>query len=254
MSEQEQAAQPEKEFQPVVMGIDPRELTVLVASIVGEALKPILEKIGAAGKVDHELLGQSIGRNVASGIASTQRRKVSIGEYLAKPHSPNRKDISVKLTRVCCQNGFYLSEAVLTDEEILLFNALTHSGRYCDRFVEVAVIVNGADTEVDLRFPNATADQRFALREHVEYSPRRHRSVLQAMLEMIVEEQKLERSEKEVEDAMRAEVREIARERLNRNKRQEELNTAPAQGHIGRNKAYLEAKAKADAKEAATNA
>jgi len=265
MSEEKNEAQAtEKEYQPVVMGIDPAELVKLVSVVVGQTLAPVFEKLNpllerlSTPSLDADRLGAVIGQNVANGIASTQRRKVSIGEYLAKPHSPNRKDINAKLKRVCMQNGFYLSESVLTDNEIYLLNEITHSGRYCDRFVEVAVLFEEGNQQVDIRFSNATADQRFALREHVEYSPRRHGSVFEALLEMIVEDQKLERSEREVESAMKDEVRAIARERLERQRSgetpQEPEKVRAAQGHVGQSKAYLEAKARAEAKRASAEA
>jgi len=249
-------------FTPQVAMIDPKELVTLVASTVAEVLKPLLDKIGSNNT---DLISQKIGEGVAAGIASTQRRKVSFGEYIAKPHSPNRQDLSIKLHRVCMQNGFYLADSLLTDNEIYLLNKITHSGRYCDRFVEVAVLVDGAESQVDIRFPNATADQRFALREHVDYSPRRHRTVFQAMLEQIVDEQDQERAEKEVDEEMRNQVRAIARERLNRQATSNEneakplpLNaepgTRPGQGHIGGSKNFREAQERAAAKEAARHA
>lgn len=226
---------PERTPQPVVVGVDPKELVQLVAATVAEALKGFNFGGQRQQQIDYDQLGQSIGANVASGIAATQRRKVSFGEYIARPHSyahPTPESMSIKLKRSCFQNGVMLAEASLSDKEVLLLNEITHSGRYLDRFVEVAFNVNGATEEIDVRFSNATPDQRFMLREHIDYSPKRHGSPFEAMLEEIVREQKLEREEVEIEKDARAAVR----------------AKRPGQGHIGGSKAYQEAVARREAK------
>lgn len=210
-NEQQDSAAPTP--QPIVAGIDPKELVALVASTVGEVLKPFLAKLGTAG-VDTEALGASIGRNVASGIASTQRRKVTFGEYIAKPHSPNRQNIALKLTRPTFQNGFWLSDSVLTDDEIAMLNTISHSGRYCDRFVEIGIGVNGIDQELHINFPNATADDRIRFRDHIHFDPRKHKTPFEAMLMEVLAAQASEREEHEVEMEMRKEVQAVARERL----------------------------------------
>lgn len=212
-SETKQEAAEERAPQPVVAGIDTKELVALVAATVGEVLKPFLEKLSRTG-IDTEQLGASIGRNVASGIAQTQRRKVTFGEYIAKPHSPNRQTITLKLSRPTFQNGFWLSDATLTDDEISMLNSITHGGRYCDRFVEVGIGVNGMDQELHITFPNATADDRIRFRDHIHFDPRKHKTPFEAMLMEVLAVQAEEREERDVEAEMRREVSAVARERL----------------------------------------
>lgn len=115
--------------------------------------------------VDLEALGGVIGEAVALGIAKTQRKKITIGEYepLSAFH-PGPKALKPKLTRVSMQNGFRLHEDTLYDEEINLLNKLTHSGRYLERKVEVVVNQDGADETVDVRFACRTPDQRIELK------------------------------------------------------------------------------------------
>lgn len=129
-------------------------------------------------------LGKAIGEAVAAGIAATTRRKVSAGEYAARPGNPFNPR-RVRLKRECYQNGIRLTTTSLSDKEIELLNKITHSGRYINRLVAVLVSENeGAEEEVDIRWNNKTRDQQIQFKGEVKN--------FESLLEQVVAAQKEE--------------------------------------------------------------
>lgn len=109
---------------------------------------------------DLETVGAVMGKAVANGINETQRRKVTIGEYMQRPGSPfsTRRP---RLKRETYQNGYRLTSLNLTDEQIQLCNKLTHSGRYLNRIVTVVLTDNGAgEEELNIRWNCKNVNQR----------------------------------------------------------------------------------------------
>ncbi len=120
-----------------------------------------------------------LGKVIGESIGGSQRRQKTIGEYQreqAKGH--------VKLKRSCSQNGYDMSEATLSNEEITLLNRVTRPGRYIDRMVEVVIRNEGGEEEVEFRYSNKSVDQRFASRA-------KYRTLVE-MLTLILEAQDLE--------------------------------------------------------------
>lgn len=109
---------------------------------------------------DFAAMGESIGASVAAGMAKSERRKVTFGEYQKKPHSTTHPDPKYPngplLTHECWINGDRAVTSSLNDREITFLNQLTHSGRYINRLVEVMF---GAD-EIRIHWNNKTNDQR----------------------------------------------------------------------------------------------
>lgn len=131
--------------------------------------------------IDYDRLGQVIGVAVAEGTAKASRKRQPFALYDPKtPWHPD-KSKTLKLRRVCYQNGVFLFADKLSNTEIDLLNRITHSGRYVDRLVEVVVDQSGADEAVDIRYNNKTHDQANELRGKA-------RSLVE-MLQMIVADQ-----------------------------------------------------------------
>jgi hypothetical protein len=89
-------------------------------------------------------------------------KKVTFGEYVKRPsigHPLGPK--GPKLTRECYHNGFRVEYATATDEQIELLNKIDRAGRYFDRKLEV--VYREDDNTIDIRWACATADQRFAM-------------------------------------------------------------------------------------------
>lgn len=228
--------------QPQVITADLTELTKVIAATVVQSLAPLLTHIQqGSSQQDMTQFGDVIGRAVQAGITATERKKVTFGQYIAKggtsPFHPNSAKYPdgashPKLTHQCYQNGSLLFVDTLHDEEVELLNRITHSGRYCERLVEVIVSNEGqVDEMVDIRFNNKTPDDRFNVQGAVSFNRKKHKSVFQAMLESIVTDQDEERAEVEAEN----EKKMVAKR--------------PGQGHMGGSKAFQEAKARAEAKE-----
>lgn len=149
------------------------------------------------------VLGQVIGDAVAQGMAaSAPRRKVSIGEYDPKTACQPDKTKTIKLTRVCFQNGAFIHAHVLYNDEIELLNGLTHSGRYIDRLVEVVLVPNGAEDEVHINYNNKTNDQRNKVVTKVNSVG--EVSVFAAILRALSREQNAERLADETNNNARA--------------------------------------------------
>lgn len=165
-----------------------------------EAGQRIAQDAGVRGftAADMRELGRTIAEGVSAGMAANApKRKIGIAEYDPKTaFLPNKKD-AVQLTRACFQNGAQMRPVNMFPEEIRLLNAITHSGRYIDRLVEVVLVPNGADDEVHLRYNCKTIDQRFELKGKVRN--------LVDMLTQVVEAQAAERAEDERVGSLRAE-------------------------------------------------
>ena len=232
MSDQKkpEALTPEESKQPAI-AIDPALIAAIAAAVV-QAIK------GSSGpQLDMETLGNVIGQSVAKGISSTTRRKVSIGEYVQSGHSsfhPKPKSETPILRRNCFDNGAWMNPINLFDEEIVLLNKISHSGRYFDRKMEVIVAYDGSEEVLQFRHNNATADQRFDLAQYYGFVKTKHKSQLQAMLERIVEEQEAEDKDAEETRAINEELRAQLREKR--------------KVGMGYSKSYQEAKAKAEAR------
>lgn len=94
--------------------------------------------------------------------ANAPRHIVTPGEYDPRSHQHPNKRTAATFKGVWFQNGFYLRDESTSDEEIRLLNRIHRGGRYLDRTVEVVIKENGNDFEGDIRYANATVDQRMA--------------------------------------------------------------------------------------------
>lgn len=196
--------------------LDPNLIAAIVAAVAQQL------KGTAAPPLDMEELGETIGSAVASGIEKNTRKKVTYGEYNQRGHSsfhPRPKSETPVLKRQCFENDARMNPVTLFDEEINLLNKITHSGRYCNRMVEVIVSQDGSEEALYIRYHNSTPDQRFELKGQC-------RDLID-MLKQITTAQAVERAEHEQQEAEKKQRR------------------GP-----GYNKAYLEAKERADAADA----
>jgi hypothetical protein len=132
-------------------------------------------------------LGETIGNAVASGMSASTRRKITIGEYLARVNKGRPT-----LTRICWQNDHEIRENVLSVVEINLLNQLHRSGRYIDRLVQVIIGFDAGEEVVYIRYHDK-GDHKFAL------SGAGVRN-FETMLKMILTEQAAEDAEDEREE------------------------------------------------------
>jgi len=181
-------------------------------SLIADAVAA--ERAQQSPAVDIQALATAIGGSVADGMAKHAPKKVSIGQY-ARRMAEGRH----KLNREYYQNGMLLFAENLSNEAMDLLNGITHAGRYFDRNVEVLFRDEGTEQIVELRYNNKSRDQAMELRGYF-------RSI-EDMLRQISVVQADERKTLELEKAAVKERREF-----------------------GGNKAYREAVAKAEAKEA----
>lgn len=151
-------------------------------------LEQVLELLNATGARNAELTGAAIAAGLA---ANAPKPKVTFGRY-----TELRNAGKPKLKRATRQNGFWLEEDRLTKDEIHLLNQISHTGRYINRIVEVIVHDEGAEATVDLRYHDASADQRMANAKHW--------SDLTSLLTQIVDAQALENAEQQELDKERA--------------------------------------------------
>jgi hypothetical protein len=165
-----------------------------LASMIADAI--------ASSKVnspDFSAMGASIGAAVAAGMPAPPPRKVTFGEYQRKVHSSMHLDPKFPngpaLTRTYRVNGDAAQRNTLTDQEINLLNAVTHSGRYINRLVEVMC---GAD-EVSIHWNNRSSDQRNECAQNWKS--------FADMMQQIVDAQVIERQEEEVLKAEKQERR-----------------------------------------------
>lgn len=147
-------------------------------------------------------LGETIAAGVARGMAvNAPRRRVTLGEYDPKTWAQPDKRKTHRLQRECYQNGGWMNPNSMTNKEIDGLNAITHSGRYINRLVEVVIRPNGAEDEVHLRYNNKTIAQRLDFKGHVQS--------LEHLLDQVNAAQVEERLEYEADSEAR-------RERINR--------------------------------------
>ncbi len=129
---------------------------------------------------DYDKFGEAI----AKAITATGRKKVTIGEYVAK-----LKIGRSVLTRRTFQHGYLVQPVQLSNKEIDLLNQITHGGRYYDRLVEVLIAHDGPDEVVYINWNGATGDQRNEVKAYFRN--------FTECLEGIVAEQKKEDAEVE---------------------------------------------------------
>lgn len=157
-NEPQKPGQPAAPSQPPATGqatsqmvVDLAQLTTLVSTIVSRVME---QMPGSAGTgVNTAALGAAI----AEGISKSQRRLMTIGEYVLKHgNSGYRKNPKKELSagRKYFQNHAEINVNVIFDEEVDLLERITHGGRYIDRLVEVQFGQHGDRTEVNLAYQN----------------------------------------------------------------------------------------------------
>jgi hypothetical protein len=105
-------------------------------------------------------LGSVIGDAVAAGMTKNQRRKVTIGEYIARLNA-GRPEMK---RRFLVNNIEMLpGDRRISNAEIDLLNQINRTGRYINRLVEVIIGADGADEVVHFRYNNRKPDHQFAL-------------------------------------------------------------------------------------------
>lgn len=149
--------QPTPDNTPVSLTME--NLQVLAAVITQSVLAGLKESgaIGASGMQAN--LGEVIGNAVADGMSKSTRRKISIGEYLAKIRAGRPL-----MNRRYFQNGNEIVDTFSspTPREIDLLNGLHRTGRYINRLVECIIGLDGVDEVVYLRYHDK-GDHKFAL-------------------------------------------------------------------------------------------
>lgn len=87
-------------------------------------------------------------------------KQVHISRYSAvTPFNPTGKKVRTKLNCNFTQNGARVNIARLTDEELELINKLK-PGRFFERRVEVVERIENGERDIDIRYNNATNEQR----------------------------------------------------------------------------------------------
>jgi hypothetical protein len=181
------------------------------------------DAVPATAGLDMDAFADRIAAGVAKGLAASQpRRKVTAGEY-ARRHTTPYSDGSIKLTRALYQCGARCSPHMLTNREIELANKIDRSGRYINRLVEVILGLDGSEEVVQLRWPCDTPDKRMELKGLARN--------FEDILQQVVAEQEKQDNE---EIAM-------AEQQVQKGRRP-----------FGNNKAYRDALARREAREAAT--
>jgi len=169
--------------------------------IVDPEAIPEVPNTPPAGMVNLNDLAGAIGASVAQALASqAPPRKMTFGEYQRRANAGRKK-----LTREVFQNGFRLGgpgsvDNSLTNEQILLLNQITHTGRYINRLVEVILNVDEAEPVLNIRYNNRSKDQALTLRGHIRN--------FTDMLQQIVADQIEEDKETEEREGRKREVRE----------------------------------------------
>lgn len=137
---------------------------------------------------DSSQIGAAIAEGIRDGLKQLAPRKVTFGQYDPKSSFHPDKKKAKHLTRECFQNGARLNEATLFDAEIELLNQIKRPGRYLNRKVEV-VIREGTDSEtVELRYNNATFEQRSDLKSQA-------RNFLEMLKQIVMEQEVAEENE-----------------------------------------------------------
>ncbi len=142
---------------PALPTLSTEELVKLVTQSVVSALAAQPDK---DIQVIPDNLGTVIGDAVAAGMTRNQRRKVTIGEYIAR----------LKAGRPEMTRRFYVNNVEMlpgdlriSNEEITLLNKINRTGRYINRLVEVVLGSEGSEEVVHFRFNNRKPDHQFAL-------------------------------------------------------------------------------------------
>jgi hypothetical protein len=180
-------AEPTLGSQPVVLSM---EMLQALAATVTQAVMAGLK--AQQGNVPEDL-GATIGNAVAEGMSKSTRRKVTIGEYVARMNTLPDGSRRPTLSRTCWQNDHEIRESVLSPEEINLLNLVHRSGRYIDRLVQVIIGYDAGEEVVYIRYHDK-GDHKFAL------SGAGVRN-FETMLRMILTEQAAEDADDEREEA-----------------------------------------------------
>lgn len=138
---------------------DPATPTTLI-SVTPEELQRMIDEGVKAAAADPSVQVQGFdyerfGSAIATAITKTGRRKVTIGEYVAKLNAGRPI-----LKRRTFQNGILCQPVQLTPAEITLLNQITHSGKYLDRVVDVVAAFDGSEEILYISYNCATIDQR----------------------------------------------------------------------------------------------
>ncbi len=173
---------------PSVTEMSAEQMIKLVSAAVVSALQA-----QPSGNVIPDNLGVVIGDAVAAGMTKNQRRKVTIGEYIAR-----LKAGRPEMARRFFQNNVEMlpGDMRVSNEEIVLLNKVNRTGRYINRLVEVVVGQDGAEEVIYFRYNNRKPDHQFAL---MSAGVRDFRT----MLEMIVDAQAIENAEEDLEREQR---------------------------------------------------
>lgn len=131
----------------------------MLAAVITQTVLTGLKESGALGSGMQSNLGEVIGNAVADGMSKSTRRKISIGEYLAKIRAGRPL-----MNRRYFQNGIEIVDTLSspTPREIDLLNGLHRTGRYINRLVECIIGLDGVDEVVYLRYHDK-GDHKFAL-------------------------------------------------------------------------------------------
>lgn len=138
-----------------------------LAAMIAEALQA-RDEDEPTGPPPGMQLASAIGTAVAEAMAVNNPKKVTYGAYLkrgTKNHPLGMLSPKFTAGRTYYQNGRLITYDNVDDEQVKLLNAISHSGRYIDRKVEVIVRDDGADTQyVDIRYKNASIDDRMEVK------------------------------------------------------------------------------------------
>ena len=201
-----------------LISVTPEQLQQLIKDGVVAVTKELQAEAAAEttrfGQMDMDKLGEVIGNSVAAGMAKLQRPKVAFGSYIRRPYSCYHTEgvgdhQRPKLNKEVLINGAPAHDRVnVNDEEIRLLNQITHSGRYCDRLVEVIERTDAGTPTFEIRFSNKIENY---MPLHAKWPD------LEAILREVVDKQLVEAEEKELQDeqrrALRAEAAERSREK-----------------------------------------
>lgn len=134
-------------------------------------------------------IGTVIGNAVAEGMTRNQRRKITVGEYVAR-----LKAGRPEMARRFYQNNVEMlpGDWRITPAEITLLNKINRTGRYINRLVEVVLGQDGTEEVVHFRFNNRKPDHQFALMAAGVRD-------FETMLQMIVEAQAVENAADEAD-------------------------------------------------------
>lgn len=144
-----------------------------------------------SGNVIPDNLGSVIGDAVAAGMTKNQRRKVTIGEYIARLNEGRPE-----MRRRFFVNNIEMlpGDRRISNTEINLLNAINRTGRYINRLVEVILGADGPDEVVHFRFNNRKPDHQFAL---MSAGVRDFQTMLQMIVDVQTQENAAEDEDRE---------------------------------------------------------